>query len=44
MTRNEVREKEGLPPMDGGDVPLQPLNMGNPGGDPAKNPPKEPPK
>lgn len=27
MTRNEARELEGLPPIDGGDEPLTPLNM-----------------
>ena len=38
MTRNEVRDDEGLPPMEGGDVPLQPLNMG-PGNGQHNNPP-----
>ena len=28
QTVNEARQKEGLPPVDGGDVLLQPLNMG----------------
>lgn len=34
MTRNEARELEGLPPIEGGDVPLIPMNMqtGNEGG------------
>ena len=40
LTRNEVRRLENLPPIDGGDVPLHPLNMGpnspTGGGDPAK--------
>lgn len=27
MTRNEARDLEGLPPIDGGDVPLTPMNM-----------------
>ena len=47
MTRNEIRESEGLPPIDGLDVPLIPTNMapitdpkpdnntGGEGGDPA---------
>lgn len=34
-TPNEVRRLENLPPMDGGDELLMPLNMTNPGGDPA---------
>ncbi len=35
MTQNEVRRLENLPPQAGGDVILDPLNMGKPGGDPA---------
>lgn len=27
MTRNEIRERENMNPLEGGDVPLQPLNM-----------------
>lgn len=27
MTRNEVRERENLNPLDGLDTPLEPLNM-----------------
>lgn len=38
LTRNEVREWEGLSPLDGGDVPLQPLNMG-PANGKQENPP-----
>lgn len=34
MTRNEVREREDMNPLPGLDEPLQPLNMGNPGGAP----------
>lgn len=32
LTRNEVRLKENLDPLDGLDEPLEPLNMTNPGG------------
>ena len=32
MTQNEVRKLENLPPQEGGDVILDPLNMGTPGG------------
>lgn len=32
MTQNEVRGRENLNPMEGGDVILEPLNMGNAGG------------
>jgi hypothetical protein len=31
MTRNEVREKEDMNPLDGLDEPLVPMNMGAPG-------------
>jgi len=35
LTRNEARKLENLPPLDGLDEPLTPLNMttGNPSGD-----------
>jgi HK97 family phage portal protein len=42
QTRNEIRARENMPPMEGGDQPLQPLNMGNPGGNPDAT--KEPPE
>ena len=43
LTRNEVRRKEGLPPIDGGDVALQPLNMGPTNGQQTNQPnPKNP--
>lgn len=34
MTANEVRAMEGLPPVEGGDLALQPLNMGPLGAEP----------
>jgi HK97 family phage portal protein len=33
LTRNEVRRRENLNPLDGLDEPLEPMNMRNPGGD-----------
>ena len=33
LTRNEVRRRENLDPLDGLDEPLEPMNMRNPGGD-----------
>lgn len=41
LTANEARAMEGLPPIEGGDVPLQPLNMGVLGEPPEPEP--EPP-
>ena len=40
MLRDEARKAENLPPIDGGDTLLEPLNMGAPGA--ADNPPAEP--
>ena len=37
QTVNEARQKEGLPPVDGGDVLLQPLNMGGSAEQPENN-------
>lgn len=34
MSPNEARDLENLQPIEGGDIVLEPLNMGNPGGDP----------
>lgn len=36
LVRNEARRKENMPPIEGGDDPLEPLNMRNPGGAPSK--------
>jgi HK97 family phage portal protein len=36
MTTNEVRERLGLDPIEGGDKIMQPLNTGQPGGDPGQ--------
>jgi HK97 family phage portal protein len=44
MSVNEARARAGMGPVDNGDDILQPLNMGNPGGDPAApNEPVAPP-
>ena len=40
MTQNEVRGRENMNPVDGGDVILEPLNMGDAGG--ANNEPAQP--
>lgn len=42
MTRNEVREKENLNPLDGLDEPLEPLNMAR-ASDPRETSPAKPP-
>jgi HK97 family phage portal protein len=42
LLRNEIRQEEGLPPIPGGDVPLQPLNMGPSNGQ-TNNPPNPAP-
>lgn len=40
LMRNEAREAEGYDPIDGLSEPLQPLNMGNAGGNPDQPPPR----
>lgn len=44
LVRNEVRQREGLEPLDGLDEPLEPLNMVQPGsrGQPAEGAPDKP--
>jgi len=42
LTRNEVRQKENLPAIDGGNTIQLPLNMGNPGGNPDTTPQTQP--
>jgi HK97 family phage portal protein len=41
-TQNEIRRKENMPPIEGGDVVLEPLNMAKPGG-PVNEKPNPPP-
>jgi HK97 family phage portal protein len=42
MVRNEVRAKENMEPIKGGDELIDPLNMQNPGGNPKKPPRPQP--
>lgn len=47
MTQNEVRSAENMNPVDGGDEMLNPLNMGDPGGQPTpqqETAPQQPPQ